>query len=176
MLKKINKSGRLFVSKKTFYSADYINLVTTLIRYESEHSDDYVSRAYAEVICDEFERTFKRKYKVDKESKAEPSILKLMSDKKKRRAYAGSYNYGLAKGLPGGIDDHPSMWLYNGKPVVYLTQPYSHRVNTDTLNELLEFCNDNDLWMTVDLDVGFHFPGRVVPIVIMAKDRYNKLR
>lgn len=60
--------------------------------------------------------------------------------------------------------DHPSLWLLEGKPIVYVTQPYHF-----DLQRLAEFCREHDFVGTVDLWPAWHYPHRVFHIEITTK-------
>lgn len=60
--------------------------------------------------------------------------------------------------------DHSSLWLKDGKPYVYITQPY--HLDFKTLQELVSFCDDNGLTVSISPDYAWHFPGSILFVEI----------
>lgn len=57
--------------------------------------------------------------------------------------------------------DHDSLWLLNGKPTVYVTQPYHVDIFA-----LVDFCRAEGFTCDVDLWPAWHFPHRVFHVEI----------
>jgi hypothetical protein len=61
------------------------------------------------------------------------------------------------KRLPG--DDHTSLWQRNGRPELYVSQPYPERF-TDRLPEMMAAAAEHGLAFTVNTRPAWHYPGR----------------
>ena len=78
--------------------------------------------------------------------------------------------YGRADGpkehphAPPG-DDHPSLWLKDGKPHIYVSQPYG--LEWDKLRALVMWCGRWGLRAAVHAE-SWHYPGRTVAVMITA--------
>lgn len=64
--------------------------------------------------------------------------------------------------------DHPSLWLKDGKPVIFLSEVYE--MNEEKIGELSSFCEKNDLRWIVRALPSAHFPGAIMTIIICKKD------
>ncbi|MBI4377240.1 MAG: hypothetical protein HY549_12420 [Elusimicrobia bacterium] len=64
--------------------------------------------------------------------------------------------------------DHDSLWLRDGKPAVYLTQPYG--LTWETMRRLMAFCERHGLKADIDTWPSFHFPGQVLSVQLSKKD------
>lgn len=64
--------------------------------------------------------------------------------------------------------DHCSLWNKNGKPEVYVTQPYPQA--TSELEQLFGFCKERNLHVTVGTWPSWHFPGAVLTVEIRRND------
>jgi hypothetical protein len=60
--------------------------------------------------------------------------------------------------------DHDTLWLKDGKPALYLMQPYG--LAWDDMKKLVTFCERHGLRAQVDTWPSFHFPGWVLSIEI----------
>lgn len=67
--------------------------------------------------------------------------------------------------------DHTSLWLENGKPKLYITQPYD--LSYEKMKELVAFCEEKGLRVDVHGRGSWHFPGYTLKIVI-AKNKPNE--
>jgi hypothetical protein len=63
--------------------------------------------------------------------------------------------------------DHSSLWNRDGKPVVFVTQPYS--LGVDTMRELVAFCDRWGLDACVSAWPSWHYPAAVVTVEITRK-------
>ncbi len=72
---------------------------------------------------------------------------------------------GVPERLPGA--DHDGLWLRNGKPWAWTTQPYD--LDQRSLRAMLDFCDAHDLEMTVS-GGSWHFLGRTVLVVISRRE------
>ena len=73
--------------------------------------------------------------------------------------------------VPG--EDHSSLWLHEGKPAVYVTQPYG--LSWDTLRAVVGFCEANGLRADVGAAPAWHFPGAVLHVEITTPDMHRRL-
>lgn len=65
--------------------------------------------------------------------------------------------------LPPGAD-HCSLWNKDGKPEVFVFQPYG--MSYDTIRELTMFCEQWELRFYIDALPSWHFPGGVLTVQI----------
>ena len=72
---------------------------------------------------------------------------------------------GVPDRLPGA--DHDGLWLRDGKPWAWTTQPYGLR--HECLRAMLDFCDAHDLEMTVS-GGSWHFLGSTVLVVITRQE------
>ena len=62
--------------------------------------------------------------------------------------------------LPG--DDHTTLWNIDGKPAVYVSQPYG--LSLDRLKEICAACDQHGLTVEVGAWPAWHFPGSVLHV------------
>jgi hypothetical protein len=58
--------------------------------------------------------------------------------------------------------DHPSLWLRDGKPVAFVSQPYQ----IGDVEKLGSFCRDRDLRCTITTWPAWHYPGNALFVEI----------
>ncbi len=75
------------------------------------------------------------------------------------RLFGRSCSAGFCK-PPGS--DHDSLWSKDGKPSIYMMQPYG--LSETEAGDLAQFCADNGLRASVSTYPSFHYPGRVLSI------------
>ncbi len=64
--------------------------------------------------------------------------------------------------------DHDTLWLQNGKPAMYVTQPYG--LEWETMRKLVAFCERHGLKADVAAWPSFHYPGQVISILLSRKE------
>lgn len=129
----------------------YLKAVGALRALMAAQDADAASRAYAEVVTKSYEASFAQSRGL-KRSQEHACIDRL----------AGRRCKGAHLGPPGG--DHDSLWLKNGRPELYLMQPYG--LSWDKMRELIAFCLRHGLRADVDVWPSFHFPGHVLSICL----------
>jgi hypothetical protein len=72
---------------------------------------------------------------------------------------------GLEEHLP--VSDHDSLWLKDGKPYVYVMQPYS--ASDLQLEKLIQICKKNNLTFWIDAH-SFYSPAGTISIKLYQKD------
>jgi hypothetical protein len=70
--------------------------------------------------------------------------------------------------------DHRSLWVHEGKPAVYVSQPYA--LTMTKLRRLVRFCDEHGLTALVDSWPAWHFPGRVLHVAVMTAEMGEKLQ
>lgn len=113
---------------------------------------DELNRIYGHLHAETHQRWWVERYHL-KQSKGTPCLHRLRGGKRQILAFR-----------PPGCD-HPSLWLLEGKPIVYVTQPYSIDVMA-----LAEFCCKHGFVCRVDLWPAWHFPHRVFHIEITTEE------
>lgn len=129
----------------------YLKAVGALRALMRDQDTDAASRAYAEAVAETYEADFAKKRGL-KRSQERACVLRLTSQR-----CPGEH---LAP--PGG--DHDTLWLKDGRPELYLMQPYGF--GWDKMRELVAFCLQHGLKADVDIWPSFHFPGHVLSICL----------
>ncbi len=65
-------------------------------------------------------------------------------------------------------DDHGQLWLKDGKPYAYSSQPYS--IGGETLNKIYQYAKDHNLDVTIRADWAFYFPSSALIVVYTNKE------
>lgn len=115
-------------------------------------------RAYAQAVYDETMAAYIKRHDL-KPTTGRQCVCRLIS--KDGRCHCGGSMI-----VPGR--DHSSLWLKDGKPFVYVTQPYF--MNHKTIKQLLDFCEANGLTLSISADHGWHFPGATLFIEIKRRE------
>lgn len=76
---------------------------------------------------------------------------------------------GLEERLP--VSDHDSLWLKDGKPYVYVMQPYS--ADDVQLEKLIQICKKNNLTFFIDAH-SFYSPAGTISIKLYQNDDKHK--
>jgi hypothetical protein len=122
---------------------------------------DATMRAYGWAVQDTLLNLWARKHGL-KKSPARPCIQRLLEKK------CGTFD--LHPCAPPHTD-HPSLWLKNGKPYCYVSQPYG--LPLDHLKTIMEFCEKHGLTFDIDAWPGWHFPHRVLFLTFVALEGEN---
>lgn len=78
------------------------------------------------------------------------------------------YNRGRVCSCRPPGDDHGQLWLKDGKPHLWISQPYS--IGGEMLKQAIQFAETNDLKIEVSAESSFHYPGRTFAIIYTPKD------
>lgn len=63
--------------------------------------------------------------------------------------------------------DHRSLWLKDGKPYSYVTQPYG--LSLSDLKQIVSYCDEHGLDVFVDAGLSWHYPGTTVAVEFTRK-------
>jgi hypothetical protein len=146
---------------------EYEAAIAALRKIEAAGID--ATRAYAEAVCEREESALERGYGL-KRSKGHVCFARLVG--KRCTRFDCLYPNRRQKEdsppcrIPGG--DHDTLWLYKGKPVLYLAQPYE--VSLETMGELVGLAKQWNLDISVDTYPAFHFPGGVLAVEVWRRD------
>ena len=142
-------------------SALYIETVKKIRELVSAEGD--VGRAYAEAVRDHSKAVYLRTRGL-KPTSGRVDLCRLTG--KRARADNGYYM---------GWIDHPSLWIKDGKPEVFISQPY--QLSLEDMRELIATCDAFGLEAMVDTWPSWHFPTGVLTIKVRKKgdDGSNRL-
>ena len=127
----------------------YIQALEALRALMAVQGSDVVSLAYAEVVADEHREVFAKSRGL-KESGGRLCVHRLLGKQ---------CNF---EGCQPPAADHDTLWLKDGKPALYLMQPYG--LCWEDIKKLAAFCERHGLEARVDTWPSFHFPGAVLSI------------
>lgn len=60
-------------------------------------------------------------------------------------------------------DDHGDLWMKDGKPHLWVSQPY--KIGGNTLLKSLEFAKANNLEIDISAEASYYYPGRTFAII-----------
>lgn len=129
----------------------YFKAVGALRALMEAQDEDAASRAYAEAVAEAYEASFARSRGL-KPSQGHACVYRLI----------GRRCQGTHLAPPGG--DHDTLWLKDGRPEIYLMQPYG--LGWRKMRELIAFCLQHGLKADVDVWPSFHFPGHVLSVCL----------
>ena len=132
-------------------TAAYIQALEALRALMAVQGSDAAGRAYAEVVADEHREAFAKSRGLT-QSDGRLCVQRLVGKQCNFQDCAP----------PAG--DHDSLWVRNGKPALYLMQPYG--LTWDDMKKLVTFCERNGLRARVDTWPSFAFAGWVLSIEI----------
>jgi hypothetical protein len=147
-----------FVSKPT---EAWTSTVTTLKALAAAEGWDRVDRAFAAATTVSINENLAARLGKAKRSPAHPCIARLISGTCSWSKGREPYEHEPPCEPP--VDDHPSLWIRDGKPVAYVSEHYD--LDLPHMREIIVFA---DRWQ---LDVWFsaypspHFPGRTMAVV-----------
>jgi hypothetical protein len=137
----------------------YRQAVEALSKLLEAEGRDMVTRAYAEVssrvICQEATKGLKKS--------TSTCIYRLLGRKTRSDEPPGT--------------DHPSLWNKDGKPELFISQPYG--LSWGKLRELVAFCETHGLEVNMDAGTSWYFPGRSLRVVfrkVRVEDYESKRR
>lgn len=126
---------------------NYVAVGTALQKLRTKEGDLYLHAAAAEILApavlDEIQK----------------GGLKPASKAHIRRLFTKKCRRGCDCHRPPG-DDHGSLWLKDGKPHTYISQPYG--LVQDQLREIVEFADAHGLRVEIGAARSFHFPGKTI--------------
>lgn len=136
---------------------------------ELEEKEGAADRAYAEVITKKREQFWTKAGL--KQSTGHDCISRLMGVQcNQHGVFLGTYDWTKDDKpcqLPQA-NDHLSMWLKDGKPFLYISQPY--HINFEAISELVEFCNKFNLHADIDAGRSWWFPGSTLSIEVRSNE------
>ncbi len=123
--------------------------------------------AYAAATANRFYQDWITTYGLTPSTKSEECVRRLLPGKRCTR-----YNPKgrCAPHHPPG-NDHATLWLLRGKPIVYVYQPYG--VQADLLHK---FCAEWGLMYRISTSPGWHYPSSVLHIEITTPEGRELLR
>jgi hypothetical protein len=142
-------------------------LIADLHLLQAEAGLDGASRAYAAATADRLMREWARQLGL-RRSQGHACLGRLRDGHCWARwewRHGESAKERIPCDLPGA--DHMSLWLKDRRPAVYVSQPY--HLSWDTLQELVTFGARWGLTIDVEPWPSWHFPSRVLTILVRAR-------
>ncbi len=133
----------------------FVQAVKALHRVIEAQGSDAAARAYAEATAESYHEVFAKSRGL-KESDGRLCIQKLLGRQCNFQDCSP----------PGG--DHDTLWLKDGRPALYLMQPYG--LGWNKMRELIAFCLRHGLRADVDVWPSFHFPGHVLSVCLVKSE------
>ena len=121
-----------------------------------ENAGGSPGRAYAEAECEKALHQWAQKHGLTR-SKGHVCLTRLVWHCKR--------SHGCAQ-LAGS--DHASLWLKDGKPHVYVSQPYG--LSLETLLEMVSQCQELGLEIHIGTWPAWHFPGTVLMVEVRRRE------
>ncbi|OPX83386.1 MAG: hypothetical protein A4E53_04661 [Pelotomaculum sp. PtaB.Bin104] len=143
-------------------SPAYKKAVAVLKKLAEDEGTDSAHRAYAEAVWEQCKKQYISKHGL-KPSGGHPCVSRLIG----RRCSALPGGGSSPCHIPGW--DHVSLWLKDGKPEVYVSQPYSLSLNE--MRNLVRFCDEYGLTVSVSTWPAWHFPGGVLTMEVRKANR-----
>ena len=138
-------------------SKQYLAALAALRALLAAEGEDDVHRVYSDAVHVAYKEQYTKRDGL-KESAGALCVQRLLG-KQCKVGYQGK----RCECRPPGAD-HMSLWLKDGKPHVYVMQPYG--LSYRQLAELYQFCERHGLRADVDAWPGWHFPGSVLHVAI----------
>ena len=159
-------------------SPTYLQALSAMHKLMEEEGGDFVRRACADVTWEDNKRIFAKREGL-KEAKTS-SIERLTgkrSEKEIVRLFKESSqsleDYSRLSEKPVlPKDDHSSLWLKDGKPYAYVSQPYQLSLND--VKKLASFCDEYNLDMLIEAYPSWHFPGEVLTVKVTKQKVKNQ--
>lgn len=148
---------RRFMHKPTDLYSRAVKALSLLCMAEGA---DAALRAYAEATWEEHQKQYAKKYGL-KLSNGRICLARLLG---KKCDYHSDHS-GIPCRPPGA--DHDSLWLKDGKPYVYVSQPYG--LSAREMRELVSMCDRHGLEAYASAWPSWHFPGAVLTVEIKRK-------
>jgi hypothetical protein len=140
----------------------YIKAVTALWELLNESDVGTVRRAYAEVVHEKLKEHFQNKYPMGKRLKRSRGVACVGKLLGKRCGQHNYYQLHCETHQPPAAD-HVELYNRNGKPEVYVSQPYG--LSWESLKNLVSFCETHGL--EAEIDTGsWHFPDNTLLVEI----------
>jgi hypothetical protein len=139
-------------------SAEYQTLLSA---FRNLDSSDAASQAFRETYTSEHKQVWANKH----------GGLKLLQSGRRcvhRLTGTNPRCSGFDEGCRPPRDDHPTLWLWKGEPVVYVYQPYG--LSGRDTQQLVEYCEKMNLDFRIDSLLAWHYPGYVLLIELWRKD------
>lgn len=136
----------------------YIKATQALAELVEAEGTDAAVRAYAEATWERKREGWAAKHGLQ-QTRGRVCLARLLG---KRCGGFGRDVKGIPCQPPGA--DHCSLWLKEGHPEVFVSQPYG--LSLKTMRELVALCDCTGLDVLVDTWPAWHFPGRVLMVEI----------
>lgn len=146
----------MYTSIRTFKSQPsllYIRAVSILRQLIKQEGLDSVQRVYAQAT-----------WPVTLKQYIESNELKITSGTHNITRLTTSNGLVAFKPIRLRCEDHSTLFLKDGKPYSFITQPYA--LNLPSMRQLANYCEENDLDVFVNSFQSWHFPGSSLMIEI----------
>lgn len=153
---------RKFINKPSALYSQAVGALSTLIEAEGV---DAALRAYAQATWEEHQEQYAKNHGL-RPSKGRICLARLLG----KRCDFHSDHSGVPCRPPGA--DHDSLWLKDGKPYTYTSQPYS--LTLEEMRALVALCDRHGLEVSVTTWPSWHFPGGVLTMEIRRKEEKEK--
>ncbi len=131
----------------------YQKAVASLQELAAAEGVNKAERAFAEAVSDEIRRR-------ETEGLRESTSCCIKWLLGRRCYYHGGGNDRHACEPPA--TDHASLWNKNGKPEMFVSQPYG--ISWRQLRAIVAFCEAHGLEVSIDARGSWHFPGRTLRV------------
>lgn len=141
-------AGREFVNKK-----DRTPAYDAAVKALKKVPPDLRDRAFAEAASEEARKIWAESRQVTPAKYGQQFWGRLVG---KRRPTVTTRNDLLP------ADDHFTLWLKDGRPEVYVSQPYD--LSLDDLRQIVAACDQHGLTVSITTWPAWHFPSRVMQV------------
>ena len=135
----------------------YEKAVRVLAELAEREGLDDAGRAWAEVASALVKRRFCEHWRVRPAPNVTNCVGRLVGRRHRPPFYVCDHCN------PPGTD-HPWLFLRNGKPTLFVSQPYT--LSWDEMQRLVDWCRERGLRADVSADESWHFPGRTLAVRI----------
>lgn len=133
----------------------FIGAVKEIQALAKATSPEECRRAFASATAAVYEEEFRRRYGVTR-SKSTACIQRLLGKR------CGISLQRDCDCHPPGTD-HASLWLKDGKPHLFVSQPYN--IRGSILGDATQFASEHGLELEIRADHNFHFPSSVLLMI-----------
>lgn len=127
--------------------------------------DDWATRAYAEATWQSLRDAWIARHRVTASRSEETCWCLLGGPKCPDPMRIGNHDHGT------GWQDHGELWVRDGRPVVYVSQPYG--IRAEGVQHLAALRAERGFDIRVDTD-SWHFPGSTLLIEVWAPGEFER--
>ena len=146
------------------------NTLDVMNVFKASTHEDMLGRVFSDAVCEDRLQAYIKRYNLKESSSRQSCLCYFLG---KRCSGNDSYVSDLCIHFDCRVVDHHSVWTRNGKPFVFIFQPYD--LSLENMRTIIKVCDEYNLVVDVS-NHSWHFPSATLLIEVHHKEWRAELR